>query len=111
MNSADLAGIHDILPLETPTAWPAMLVGAVLLAAMLLLLVTLRRRFHPLARLERKLKNGEISTRQAAHRLACLVQPDTELKTRIDMLRFSRQPPKPASLLNIIDRVRGRDVF
>ncbi len=106
MKPADLAGIHDILPLQTPAFWPTLISSLLLIVIMLLTLLLLWRQFHPLSRLQRQLKNGRIPTRQAAHRLARHIPNDTKLRADIDTLRFSRQPPEPQRLLTMIDSIR-----
>ncbi len=108
MKPADLAGIHDILPLETPSLWPTLLSGLLLLVIMGVALFLLWRQFHPLSRLQRRLENGRITTRQAAHLLALHIPNDAKLRADIDTLRFSRQPPEPQRLLTMIDSIRKR---
>ena len=104
MKPADLAGIHDILPLppEPRGGW-LLAIGAALAAAALLWFG--RRWLHPLARLERALRQGRIGTRQAAHRLARL-NHRPHLTAEIDRLRFGRRPPDRRALQTLIARCR-----
>lgn len=110
MTAADLAGIHDILPLETPSPWMHYLGGISLLAIVLIAVFALWRYFHPLSRLARQLKKNQIATRKAAHLLAHQVPADSPLRADIDRLRFTRQPPEQARLLDMINTLRRRHV-
>ena len=107
MTPADLAGIADILPLETPSRWPAIVAAAILLAAVGALVFFVWRHLHPLARIERKLRSGKITSREAAHLLARHAGKNRDVARALDALRFSRRPPERGELLNTIERLRG----
>ncbi len=105
MKPADLAGIHDILPLPPEPRW-GLLLAVVALPTLGLLLWFGWRRLHPLTRLERALRQGRIGTREAAHRLARLGGLPPDLAGEIDHLRFNRRPPDRHTLLALITRLR-----
>ncbi len=67
----------------------------------------------PLAILERHLKQGKLSPREAAHGLAHLLQIknnntiiDNSLQHQIDRIRFQRQAPDINNLLTLINKVK-----
>ena len=67
----------------------------------------------PLAILERHLKQGKLSPREAAHGLAHLLQIknnntiiDNSLQHQIDLIRFQRQAPDINNLLTLINKVK-----
>ncbi len=107
MTPADLAGIADILPLETSSRWPTIVAATFLLAAVGAVTFFVWRHFHPLARIERKLRSGRITSREAAHLLARHAGKNRDVAKGLDALRFSRRPPERGELLNTIERLRG----
>ncbi len=67
----------------------------------------------PLAILERRLKQGKLSPREAAHGLAHLLPMknnntiiETSLQQQIDRIRFQRQAPDINNLLTLINKVK-----
>lgn len=60
----------------------------------------------PLQRLQRRLRQGQVAVRDAAHQLAHLLPPEHDLQHEIDQLRFQRRRPEATELLVLINKVK-----
>jgi hypothetical protein len=63
----------------------------------------------PLNTILRQLKKENISAREGAHQLAKLLTNKSPLTLQLDQLRFCRQDPSQADLLNLIDQLKKKD--
>lgn len=107
MNETNLVQMADILlappPESTLSAW-LILAGFIILFILLLLLW--RYLTQPLTHLQRHLKQGKLTPREAAHYLAHISNAPIEIQQQINQLRFQRQPPEPGELFMLIKRVK-----
>jgi len=104
MNQAHMADI--LLPISPEPALSAWIVLVVLIAVLILLILLWQYLKQPLVLLKRQLKQGKLSPREAAHRLAHITNADIKLQQQVDQLRFQRQAPEYDELLILIDKVK-----
>ena len=68
----------------------------------------------PLIKLKRHLKQGKLSPRETIHHLAQLLTPseknkhgpELEIRKKIDLMRFQRQPPNHNEVLSLINSLQ-----
>ena len=105
-NITQMADIFVVLPAQSILAdW---LLFMLIVSGLIILLMFFFAWFRaPLVKLERYLKQGRLSPREAAHCLAQLTAADNKkINKKIDQLRFQRQPPDSNDLLSLIAEVK-----
>ena len=110
MNQTDLKldQMTDIfLPVVSENFVPDELVFLIILAATLVLYYLWQYFKTPIVKLERHLKQGKLSPREAAHRLASFSSfKSKQLQQQINQIRFQRQTPEINALLILIDKAK-----
>ena len=115
---SNMVQMSDIfLPLPTEELIPVWLllveISAGLICVVIVFYLLWKYFKTPLAILERRLKQGKLSPREAAHDLAHLLPMknnhtiiETRLQQQIDRIRFQRQAPDINNLLTLINKVK-----
>jgi len=107
MQESTLTRMADILPMaEADTDILYWLLPVAMLIVLWLGYSLWQRYLHPLARLDRRLRDGRISSREAAHALARIPLRDVGQRRYLDHLRFRRQPPDLDALMALIRKLR-----
>lgn len=106
-NQTNLIQMADILMPPSPES--SLLVWLILAGILIICVIFILLWWYfmqPLTQLQRQLKQGKLSTREAAHQLAHLANTEIKLQHQIDRLRFQRQTPEFNELLILINKVR-----
>lgn len=106
-----MSDIFVTLPVvELSPLWQQLIIIAAGLLGVIVIFFIYKKLTTPLAQLERHLKQGRLSPRQAAHGLAHII-PDnvsisSSLQRQIEHIRFQRQVPDINKLLDLINKVK-----
>lgn len=113
MNQQPIVQMADILPPPETVdgSIPIWIFLLVILVAIILVGLFLKRLRSPLLQLSWQLKRDTLSTRTACHHLAQLIKQnkliaDHDIQHELDLMRFRPRPPGKEQVLKVIQRIQ-----